>query len=212
MVIRGVLGSLIGGAIGALVWAGVAYFIGIELGWLAVGVGFLCGVGMSVGAKDDTDTVTGVIAAIIALVAIAGGKYIVVEATASKFTSQMNQQLQLTDADLRLYLASQIVQEYESQGKALVWPEGITSNDDTEKIEDYPADVIKDLDARWSAMTLAQVEEYRRQTTEYLKGQTSEIVSQAKSGAFTASFGWLDIVFGIIAIAAAFQVGSGKGD
>jgi hypothetical protein len=40
------VGGLVAGAIGAGIWAVIAYFTGFELGWIAWGVGLLVGVGV----------------------------------------------------------------------------------------------------------------------------------------------------------------------
>ena len=40
------LGGLVGGAIGAAIWAGIVYAIHVEIGWLAWGVGALVGLGV----------------------------------------------------------------------------------------------------------------------------------------------------------------------
>jgi len=42
----GVLGGLGGGAIGAALWALITSLTGFQIGWMAVGVGFLTGLGV----------------------------------------------------------------------------------------------------------------------------------------------------------------------
>jgi len=72
------VGAVIGGVVGAAVWAAIAYFTGFEIGWIAIGVGILVGVGAQLGGGSETTgggMLVGIMAAIVAAGAIAGGKY-----------------------------------------------------------------------------------------------------------------------------------------
>ena len=42
---RGIIGGALGGLIGAVIWAGISYFTGYEIGWIAWGVGGMVGLG-----------------------------------------------------------------------------------------------------------------------------------------------------------------------
>jgi hypothetical protein len=67
-----VLGAVIGAALGALVWAGVATATGLEIGWVAWGVGGAIGLGAALGGGRGP--VTGGVCAALSLVAILAGK------------------------------------------------------------------------------------------------------------------------------------------
>ncbi|MEJ2510629.1 MAG: hypothetical protein P8Y72_03430 [Anaerolineales bacterium] len=42
----GIIGGAIGGLLGAVVWAAVTYLTEYQIGWLALGVGYLVGIGV----------------------------------------------------------------------------------------------------------------------------------------------------------------------
>jgi DNA-directed RNA polymerase subunit RPC12/RpoP len=75
VMVGGLVGAAIGGAIGAALWAGVAMWLRLELSWIAIVVGLLVGVGTRIGARGRTSLATGGLAALLAVAAIAGGKY-----------------------------------------------------------------------------------------------------------------------------------------
>jgi hypothetical protein len=70
--------GLVAGAIGAGIWAVIAYFTGFELGWIAWGVGLLVGVGVAIGNKGEGSVPAGVLAAVLAILSVVGGKYAMV--------------------------------------------------------------------------------------------------------------------------------------
>ena len=71
----GIIGGGTGGLLGALVWAAVTYFSEYQIGWMAVGVGFLVGYGVSKLGKGF-DRVFGIAGGLIALVSVALGNFL----------------------------------------------------------------------------------------------------------------------------------------
>jgi hypothetical protein len=72
-------GAVLGGMIGAAVWAAIVYFAQFELGIVAWGVGLAVGYGSYLlGGRGLTN---GVMCAIVALIAIFGGKILAVQVT-----------------------------------------------------------------------------------------------------------------------------------
>ena len=65
----GILGGAIGGLLGAVIWAAVSYFTEYQIGWLAVGVGFLVGFGVRLLGKG-IDRIYGILGGVIALVSV----------------------------------------------------------------------------------------------------------------------------------------------
>lgn len=65
----GILGGAVGGLLGAVIWAAVTYFTEYQIGWLAVGVGFLAGFGVRLLGKG-IDRRFGIAGAVIALVGV----------------------------------------------------------------------------------------------------------------------------------------------
>lgn len=81
--------GLVAALISAVIWAGIAVASGYEIGWLAIGVGFLVGKAVSLGGKGVTQFY-GVVGAILALVGILVGKYFTIIAVfATEFDMSM---------------------------------------------------------------------------------------------------------------------------
>ena len=72
----GVLGGLIGGGIGAALWAGITYVTEYQIGWMAVGVGFLVGIGIRLFGKG-IDKVFGIAGGVISIISIIIGNFLV---------------------------------------------------------------------------------------------------------------------------------------
>ncbi|MCK6445404.1 MAG: hypothetical protein L6Q99_03350 [Planctomycetes bacterium] len=72
----GLLGALVGGG----VWALVAVALDLEIGYLAIGVGFVAGWGVHLGAKKRKGRVLQVVSVICALLGLVLGKYFIVAA------------------------------------------------------------------------------------------------------------------------------------
>ena len=71
--LRGLIMSIVGALIGALLWYGVVIATDYELGLIAWGVGILAGLGMLLGYRE-TDDLGGITAAFVALAAIFAAK------------------------------------------------------------------------------------------------------------------------------------------
>jgi hypothetical protein len=69
---RGFAGGAVAALVGATVWAAVTYFTGFQIGWMAVGVGFLVGYAVRYTGKG-IDTSFGIVGAILSLVGCLGG-------------------------------------------------------------------------------------------------------------------------------------------
>jgi DNA-directed RNA polymerase subunit RPC12/RpoP len=79
LLLRGTAVSALGAILGAVVWAIVAVMTGLEIGWIAIGVGAAAGGGMAAGYDDKRDgTIPGIIAAFMALGGIVLGKIFIV--------------------------------------------------------------------------------------------------------------------------------------
>ena len=72
--VLGLVAGLVGVFVSALVWAGIAVATGSEIGWIAIGVGFLVGLLVRIGGRGVTIKF-GILAAALSLVAILVGKY-----------------------------------------------------------------------------------------------------------------------------------------
>lgn len=209
--LKGIIGSLAGGAVGATLWAVVAYYTQYELGIIAALVGAACGLGMSLGTQGGAGPIGGLTACAIALLAIVVGKYTVLQFVMSSTVSSMMQSMPWTDARSKVYLAEQLVLEYEAAGKVLKWPEGVDPELATEP-EEYPPDLWKDVEARWSAMTPKAQADYAAAAKAEFEQQVGNRASSFALSNFSRVFSPYDMIWATFAVLAAYRIGSGDED
>lgn len=209
----GIIGGIIGGAIGAGAWGLISYLTGYEVGYVAVGVGFVTGVGVAIGTKGRGGALAGVYAAVIALIAVVGGKFLSVEAEAQKYTKSnefKNQiaSVEITEEHMVMYVADLVVADMTSRGQTIDWPAGVTT-DTASEAKDYPPDLWKDAQARWKACDDATKEQYRMDVRRNLEeGATAMVNTVGAAGVFVDSFSLFDLLWAFLAIGAAFRAGS----
>ncbi len=216
--IRAIIGGFIGGAIGAAIWAGIALAFEVELGILAWAIGGLVGFGVAVGAKDTASMSTGVLAAILAIGSIAFGKFaavsIVVDRYVQKEFSQeaLEQKLaaNFDDDSAKMYMADSLLQDAGSKGVVYKWPEGM-NRETAEKPEDYPKELWKDVEKRWTGLDAPAREKYKDDAkhamVDQMMGAMGELKAAAKSEGFKASFSFFDAIWAFLAIGTAYRIG-----
>ena len=203
---KGLIVALIGGLLGAALWAAIAFFAHAELGILAWGIGVAVGGGMYLGARDEANGISGIVCCIIALGAIALGKFGAVHFAVAQVVKEHPVAITLDDA--KIEFADQIVEEYEANGKALKWPDGI-SVENAQRPEDYPKDLWKDVEKRWATLTPEEQESRRANIELHAKAAMKMAASGATQQAFIASFDFLDILWAGLAVFSAYRLGSG---
>jgi len=153
-----IVGGAVGGVVGAAIWALIAYSSGHEVGWIAWGVGVLTGLGVKVAAKDGEGAAQGIVAAILAILALAGGKYAAVHFLVEHEVAKMAPALgQITDDQMKSNLADEIATEKTEKGEALNWPAG-KSLDTAEAPADYPPGIWDEATKRYDAIPSADRE------------------------------------------------------
>lgn len=71
-----IVGGGIGGILGAIIWSAITYLTEYQIGWMAIGIGFLVGLGVGQLGKG-IDKIYGVIGAVIALLSVLFGNFLV---------------------------------------------------------------------------------------------------------------------------------------
>lgn len=206
--LKAIIAGVIAGLIGAAIWAAIAYYSGYEIGWIAWIIGGLVGIAVAVASSENKGLNTGIIAVVIAAASICVGKYAAVHFTVSDITSKVVGTITVDEEDAKMEIATALVKEYESGGKVLKWADGMTI-DTTEKLADFPKDLVKDVESRWSAMSATAQTNYRDALKETRKAAFASISGHIESEGFFASFGLLDLLFFGLAMFTAFKVGSG---
>lgn len=207
-VIRGVIGGIIGGAVGAAIWAAVTYFTHYEVGMVAWGVGLLVGLGTAIGAGNSCDSATGALAGLVALASIGVGKYAAVSLEVNSQAATIIH-ASLHDEDVQMFMAHQLVREYEGQNKKLAWPNNMDA-DSAEKPADFPPDLWKDVQTRWTAMDETQKADYRKGVEEQIAAAASSVGGSFTRSGFMASFGPMDLLWAFFALGSAYRLGSGS--
>jgi len=210
----GIIGGIVGGAIGAGAWGLIAYLTGYEIGWIAIGVGFVTGVGVAVGTKGRGGAMGGILAAVISLVAVAGGKFFAVEMITQKYTSSNEfkneiASMELTEENMISYVADLIVADKTSRHETISWPAGMIAEAATEE-KDYPPELWKDAKARWVALDNATKEQYRMDVRRNMEEAATVLVNTlGAADIFIESFSLFDVLWAFLAVGAAFRAGYG---
>jgi hypothetical protein len=74
-ILMGLVGGVIAMLLGAIIWGAIAYFTGYQIGWLAIGVGFLVGIGIRYLGKGRL-AIFGISGAVLALIGCVLGNLI----------------------------------------------------------------------------------------------------------------------------------------
>lgn len=200
-------GAIIAGVIGALVWGGISFATGYEIGYVAWGIGFLVGFGVVL--TGGGSPMAGIMSAVVALLAILGGKALAVKFEVDKTINEV---------------AAQTFSEYErSAAKYAALEEGASYAQfmvdeewtEAKKAEDVTSEEVTDFELVWVPF-LEAITEGSVTSANWL--QKSEPGKQFKSaasgmvsipGAVKESLGLFDLLFGFLGIATAYRVGCG---
>jgi hypothetical protein len=162
-------GALAGGTVGALlsslIWIGIGYFTGCELGILAVGVGIACGIGVAVGAKGRAGTSGALIACACAILAIVAARYVLVQI-------DINQTIREAMADSGLdipgpedsgywtsFIADRLIRQAERNGDVLEGPDD-DSYDENDRSIHYPTAIWAQAQGQWNSIAPADRAEF----------------------------------------------------
>lgn len=206
-ILRWIIGGLVGGLVGAAVWVVVSVFLNFELGLIAWGIGVLTGLGVSIAGQGNTNFMSGVLAAVIAIGCIGAGKYftVAIQAQRAGFGG-------LTDEELRqasmASVADDVIVQWEGpDNRQLAWPDGMTY-DEAEWPDDYPPEVVEEVAARWAEMTTQE----QRQLSKYLHKQFKSYRSKMIWDFFLQSFSPWDGLWALFAVGSAYKLGSNEDD
>lgn len=197
-----VIGGVVGGALGALIWAMISYHAGVEIGWIAWGVGGLVGFTVRVGAGDEEGTAYGLLAVAIAVAALVGGKWVAVDlsvdaekdrAIAAHRAVAADEETALFDIGLHLALDAEMAVAATA-----------------ERLDELPLEVRHAALEIWDAMDLDAQNEYLARLSAEHEAQVEVIAAAWRSEAFTSSFGLLDLIFFGLAVVTAFGLGANR--
>jgi hypothetical protein len=201
---RWALGGIAGGLAGAATWAGTAYFLEVEVGWIAWLVGVLVGLGVRIASQGEPSPEAGWIAAAIALASIAAGKYAAVELAVSEIA--WADEVQITEEQAIAAMAAEIAQARGVEGE-IVQALGQLEGEEPPDLESlFPPDIWQEASRRWEGLgpegrrqKVAAIQEAAVQAQEAFRGFV-------RREGFLASFSPYDILWALLAIGSAFKI------
>ena len=206
---KGIIAGIIAGVAGAALWAVIAAFTGYEIGWIAWGIGAAVGAGVAWGS--DGSTVTGVLAVVIAIGAIIGGKYVSVEMMLAKEVNAANEEIaRQVEGDENYpisWLAQGVVYKLTEAGQTVEWPDEVNPEEATEEA-DFPPTVWSIAQEAWANMSDDEKADFKNEIQTQAVANVQDYASSVKKDGFIASFSAMDGIFFLLAIATAYKVGS----
>ena len=208
-ILNGIIVSFLCGIIGAAIWAGLAYFTGYEIGWVAWGIGGLVGFGFTF-ASRRSGALYGFIASIITILSILGGKFaytdlIIGEEMGSKTDFIEYGLSEFLDELVLSYVSDEIIAELESSGETVEWPPDVDPEAADEEA-DYPPNIWAQANTRWNEMPTEDQHLYRDDIAEiYTKGLNEQYIESYKE-TYLAMFAPLDLLFLGLGVITSFQI------
>jgi hypothetical protein len=210
--LRMILCGLGAGLLAALLWAGFSYAADRELGWIAWGVGLIVGLGVRWSVADADGWVPGIIAAVLAVPALLGGKYLAVRFIVERELAQLTVPEELEAELAKVELGKEVVAEYEAKKKPLNWPKKtrlVTSAiRGPQSGDEFPLEVWSETCTRWGRLPPAEQEQRRSVAKKHALDNINAAGTRAVDRAFAASFSPYDLLWFLLAIATAFRIGS----
>lgn len=205
--VLGMICGVVAGAIGAGIWAAISYNTGYEIGWIAWIIGGLVGFAVALGSQEEVGLGTGIAAGIIALGSVVGGKYATIRMALDDFVNE-EEIGTVSEEDLIVTIADQIVAERVDAGQTIDWP-GEWQFDEATEQADYPADIWSEASERWTTAGPDWQDQHRTYVEYQVAQNIASFKDEASEGILLESLGILDALFFLLAVATAYQVGSG---
>ncbi|TWT52312.1 hypothetical protein KOR42_29980 [Thalassoglobus neptunius] len=205
------IGGLIGAAIGAAVWIAVVHFANYEVGYIALLVGFLAGIGVRTVAGDEVGIGPGIAAVGAAAFAMLIAKYVLVSIViAQAFGGDEFDFSVPGGADQGIaYMADDVVAEAVAREEEVVWPEDDSVYEDDIVSNDYSEEIWTAAQERWEALDEAAQAEFIEKKQEEEKLFLAEFQDELKQEIFKQSFTPYDLLWFGLAGLTAYSTGNG---
>lgn len=194
---KGFGGALAGGVAGAAAWGVLTYFTGYEVGFVAWGIGALVGVGMYAMSKGVGGAGAGVLAALVALAAVLGGKLTVAHLMARDFVHEQTH-AEVSDEDAIAYLSGEEAERVEADGGDPWTADG----------EAYTVGVTNAAKSRWRAMSALDQAHFKDRMKSEAQEHASAATGIVTVIAFLTSFGMYDFIWLGLSVSTAYRIGA----
>lgn len=195
--------GLIGGLIGAAIWAGLIYYTNLEIGYVAVLVGFLSGVGkvLRPQASGTTDGDPDWLVA-VAIMGLIVGKVVGFQLVIQRELGNQ-QAADVQGLHENIFIAG-LAEGIKAATPNAAGAPNLNADDDTfdpEKLpQQYPPEIWNEAKAQWAAVPEAQKQEMQKEGIKLVKPNLSLL------------FGPYDLLWSFLAIGAAFRAATGGQD
>jgi len=139
------------------------------------------------------------------VLAILAGKYAAASLIVDKLPDGMSQ---VSDASFISDFADDIVIEQTGAGKQLQWPAGKTA-ETAKQAGDYPPEIWQEANKKWTDLGPAGQQKKRDEAAAAFMNFAKMLRGQLVWMAFKNSFGPVDVIFFLLAIATAIKLGGG---
>tara|TARA_R110002126_G_scaffold12416_17_gene54071 strand:- start:19081 stop:19635 length:555 start_codon:yes stop_codon:yes gene_type:complete len=177
----------------------LSIFGDLEHGIMAWAVGGVVGFGALLGSGRKVNPMNGVLAAVISVLAVFGGKYFAYDHVLTSFSGMV----------LTSYVADEVADEFMDAGRDFDWPSAHSGGGRFAE-EHYPPEVWSEATDRWAQMGAESRSEYEAR---HQAGSTSGDDLEPGTGvvleAIKEDLNLIDLLFIGLAIATAFRIGSG---
>jgi len=204
MNLGGIIAGAIAGIIGAVVWAAIAFYGDLEIGWIAWGIGAAIGFAMSAVSKSGGPGAAA-FAVLITVASLVGGKYLAVQMAVSKVGEELGLPTDVSDEQLIEQLAYTIAEAKTLAGEKLAWRNN-SNFQNIQSIEDFPLDVLQEATKNFNAMTAEEILVKKDDLRKEIKKAIGLFKKDLANKVFMASFGILDIVFFLLGIVTAGRI------
>lgn len=214
----GIAAGGLAGLVGAALWAAIAYYANMEIGYLAWGIGAAVGFATAAGASAR-GPILGVIAVVITIVSICGGKLAIVEVGLQEFLAQQRESFESNIAEMTeetqvSYLADDVVAARAEAGNPVEWPDDVDPSQASTEAE-YPVDVWSEAEKQWAGMDesarASHLEAVQSMSRRNFATFSSEVSGEYRLEGFKQTFGMMDLLFFGLAIFTAWGI-AGNGD
>lgn len=203
--LKWIVGGGVAGIVGAAIWAAIVHYTNYEVGYVAWGVGAAVGYGVRKMAGQEEGVAPGVVAAVIAVLALVARKYAVAMAAVQGNMPDVAQFV--TPQSMVVSNAEQICLERSLKGQKLQFPPGKNA-ENAEKQSDFPADVWKEADERWSKLDPAAQQQQLEAKRTLINQQMQALKGGLQDKLFEKSLGLFDILWLVLAVGSAFKIGA----
>lgn len=210
--VAGLMGGLLGGAAGILIWVVVGYTTHHEVGWIAWGVGFLTGFGVRYASYlrsgEEASLPKGIVAAAMAVGSIVAAKYIVflliVGGAKHVESGKWSPEDLLADESMVSGLADKLVADMAKNGQPIAWPPGMSAETAARK-NDYPPAIWQQAETQWNALGVQGQADRRKALLQLAMA----LEAATRKPGFDDTFTPYDFLWVALAVITAFKIGVG---